>query len=465
MDDMELPSRPAVTLVLALIALGCGGSRAVDEPADGAAGTVAFVNVNVVPMTSDAVLPSHTVVIRGDRIVEVAPSRSVTLAEGTRTIDASGRYLVPGLVDFHVHLRAESELESYLRHGVTTVVALRGTETVLALRDKVRSGALDGPRIFTAGPLIDGDPPIWPGGATRVVTTAAEARAAADAHCGGGHDVVKVYNNLAPDLLAEVVARAHACGLPVVAHLPRRPVREQGLERALAAGVDVIAHGEEVFFTHLGGASDALIERPGAAVSDERIATAVRSIRESGAYVSPTLSFIAMTARMLEDVDAVFADPEFERLAPDVQRLWRDQNPTRRANLDAFRRRERVKRAAVTVLTARLQAAGVPLLLGTDASAPGLFPGKSAHLELEELVRSGLTPFEAIAAGTSTPGRFFHERLRAAGPGETAAPSGTIEPGRRADLLLVGADPLASVRNLALIEGVMVRGHWRPAQR
>jgi hypothetical protein len=230
--------------------------------------------------------------------------------------------------------------------------------------------------------------------------------------------------------------------------------------------VDVIAHGEEVFFTHLGGASDALIERSGAAVSDERIATAVRSIRESGAYVSPTLSFIAMTARMLEDIDAVFRDPEFERLAPDVQRLWRDQNPTRRPDLDAFRRRERVKRAAVTVLTARLQAAGVPLLLGTDASAPGLFPGKSAHLELEELVRSGLTPFEAIAAGTSTPGRFFHERLRPAGSrGETPAPSGTIEPGRMADLLLVGADPLASVRNMALIEGVMVRGRWWPAQR
>ncbi|MEX2663141.1 MAG: hypothetical protein WD227_14525, partial [Vicinamibacterales bacterium] len=70
-----------------------------------------------------------------------------------------------------------------------------------------------------------------------------------------------------------------------------------------------------------------------------------------------------------------------------------------------------------------------------------------------------------IAAGTSTPGRFFHERLRAAGPGDTAAPSGTIEPGRRADLLLVGADPLANVRNIALIEGVMVRGRWRPAER
>lgn len=462
-----LRSRPvAILLLVPLTGLACDGGWSADERRDDArTGTFAFVNASVVPMTSDVVLPSHTVVIRGDRIVEVAPSSAVTLPAGTRTIDASGKYLVPGLVDFHVHVRAASELESYLRHGVTTVVAMRGTDTVLELREQVRAGTLAGPRIRTAGPLIDGDPPIWTGGATRVVTTLSEARAAGQAHCGV-FDFVKVYNNLPPDLLAAVAAAAHECGVPVAGHLPRRPERALGLARGLAAGVDVIAHGEEIFFTHLGGASDALIERPGGAVRDEDLDTAVRMIREAGAYVIPTLSFIAMTARMLEDVDAVFADPEFDRLAPEVRQLWRDQNPTRRANLEAFTRRERVKRAVVAALTARLQAAGVPLLLGTDASAPGLFPGKAAHLELGELVRSGLTPFEALATGTATAGRFFEDPLRGAGPPtrERAELLGTIEPGRMADLLLVDANPLADVRHLTLIEGVMVRGQWRPAR-
>jgi imidazolonepropionase-like amidohydrolase len=126
--------------------------------------------------------------------------------------------------------------------------------------------------------------------------------------------------------------------------------------------------------------------------------------------------------------------------------------------VEAFTRRERVKRAAVVALTARLQTAGVPLLLGTDASAPGLFPGRSAHLELEERAASGLRPFQAIATGTRTPGRFFAERVhRISGPR-----LGIIERGAAADLLLLGADPLADVRHVALIEGIMLRGRWRP---
>jgi imidazolonepropionase-like amidohydrolase len=419
---------------------------------------IAFVNAHVVPMTSDVVLPARTVVVQGERIVEVGPSEAVRLPAGTRTIDASGKYLMPGLVDSHVHLRAETELDAYARYGVTTVVAPRGTEAVLALRDRVRSGALDGPRIFTAGPLLDGDPPIFPGGATRVVTGAAEAGEAVEAHCRAGYEFVKTYNNLLPERLREIVAGAHACGLPVIAHLPRRPVREDGLRAALAAGVDVIAHGEEIFFTHLRGASDARLAQPDAAVSEDDIDTAVRAIREAGTYVTPNLSFIAMTARLLDDAEALFADPEFARLAPDVQQLWRNQHPGRRPDVEAFKRRELVKRAAVVALTARLQSAGVPLLLGTDASAPGLFPGRAAHLELEELVASGLTPFQAIATGTRTPGRFFAERVRRiSGP-----PLGIIERGAAADLVLLGADPLADVRHMALIEGIMLRGRWRP---
>lgn len=451
--------RPLVVLFSAIIAPvvllnGTPNDSAVEQ---GGIPSVAFVNANVVPMTSDVVLPLHTVVVEGDRIVDVFPSNRGRLPQGVRTIDVAGKYLVPGLIDFHVHLRGAAELERYLEHGVTTVVAMRGTETVLELRDKVRSGALPGPRILTAGPLIDGDPPIWRGGATRVVTSAAEARAVAAAHCRSDFDVVKVYNNLRPPVLAEIVRRVHGCGLPVVAHLPRLPVREEGLARALAAGVDVIAHGEEVFFTHLRGASDALIASQGAAVSDRLIDSAARMIAQAGVHVVPTLSFIEMTRRMLVNLDEVLADPEFEKLPEEVQELWRTQNPTRRDDLEAFTRREQVKQSAVATLTRRLQDAGVPLLLGTDASAPGLFPGKSAHVELQQLVASGLTAFEAVAAGTRTAGQFFQRHLRKPPP-----LVGTIEPGKSADLLVVAADPRADVRHLARIEGVMVRGRWRP---
>jgi imidazolonepropionase-like amidohydrolase len=168
-------------------------------------------------------------------------------------------------------------------------------------------------------------------------------------------------------------------------------------------------------------------------VADADIKSAVAAISAAGAYVIPNLSFIAMTSRLLEDADRVFADEAFARLAPDVQQLWRSQNPARRPDVDAFARRERVKRLAVARLTALLQAADVPLLLGTDASASGLFPGRSAHLELQELVQAGLTPYQALSTGTRTAARFL-ERFRRprAAQDPAASPPGIIAPGHAA---------------------------------
>jgi imidazolonepropionase-like amidohydrolase len=455
---MKRLNRAWVAFALLAGAVGCTSDGAVAGARQD--GPIAIVHANVLTMRSDTVLHAHTVVVEEGRIAQVGPDASMRLPRGTRVIDAAGRYLVPGLIDAHVHVRAASELDSYLRHGVTTVVALRGTDTTLALREQVRSGAIPGPRILSAGPLIDGDPPIWRSGATRVVTTVEEARAEAAAQCAGDYDVVKTYSNLHADLLAAVVATAHACGLPVVSHLPRHPSREEGLARGLAANIDVIAHGEEVFFTHLGGAADALITRADARVSDAAIATAVRMIRDAGVYVIPNLSFIEMTGRLLEDAGAVFAHSEFRRLEPHVQELWRTQGPAQRPDVEAFARRERVRRAAVSELTARLHDAGVPLLVGTDASAPGLFPGWSTHLELELLVRTGLTPFDALVAATRTPGAFFVRHLRSR---DGVLGVGTIEQGRAADLLLLDGNPLEDVRHLRRLDGVMVRGIWRPA--
>jgi imidazolonepropionase-like amidohydrolase len=416
---------------------------------------VAITHATVIPMTGTAVLRDHTVVVLGDSIVAVGPARVVDIPPGARVIEAGGRYLVPGLVDFHVHLRRASEAGRYLRYGVTTAVALRGTAAAVDIRRRADAGEMLAPRILMSGPLLDGDPPIWSGSGTRVVRTVAEARAVAERQCREPFEFVKTYNNLPAEWLPAVVEAAHACGLPVVSHLPRTPARLEGLNRAMRAGVDVIAHGEEVFFTHLGGGADAAAA-PHQEVDQARIEDAVAVIRRGNAAVIPNLSFIAMTAKLLEDVDAVLADPEFGRLDPSVQQMWRDQNPTRRPDRAAFAARERVKRSAVRRLTLALARAGVPLLLGTDASAPGMFPGRSAHLELRELVASGLTPFEALASGTSAPARFLDARVR------SAPPIGTIAPGRAADLVLLESNPLEDVGAFDSIRAVMVRGRWRP---
>ena len=427
-------------------ALAAGCSSAQSDAAASSAGsgqnaTLAIVGAHVVPMTRDTVLRSHTVLVENGTIARIGPDGSFEIAEGTSRLDANGRYLLPGLIDTHVHLRAESELQSYLRHGVTSIVNMRGTPALLAARGEARDSAT--PRIFTSGPLVDGDPPIWSGEATRVVTTAEDARDVVAEHVRQGYDLLKVYNNLDPELLDIIVREALAANLAVVGHLPRRPVRSEGLTQALQAGVDLIAHGEEVFFTHFGGAPDSLLGTGRYAMpGDSAIADVAARIRSAGAAVTPNLSFIAMTARMLDDLDAVFADPEFARLDPGVQEMWREQNPTRRRDLEQFTARERVKYQVVRRLTLALAEAEVPLLLGTDASAPGMYPGASAHVELAELVAAGLTPYQALAAGTSAPGGFLVRHVRG------APRLGLVARGHAADLLLIDRNPLEDVAAL-----------------
>jgi imidazolonepropionase-like amidohydrolase len=461
---MRRPNRRSSTSALLAAACVSLSAAAIQRGGNPPPEPVAFVDVTVVPMTTDAVLPSHTVIVRDGRIIELGPSATVTVPPGTKTISGSGKYLVPGLVDFHVHLRDESELESYLRHGVTTVVVMRGTETALGMRLRSNAGRIVGPRVLAAGPLVDGEPPIWPGPATQVIKTRDDARASADMHCRAGFDFVKTYNNLSPDLLREIARGAHACGLPVAGHLPRQPVREDGLTRALDAGLDLIAHGEEIFFTHLGGGSDeARSSTP--PIGPERITSAVRRIAEARAAVIPNLSFIAMTARMLEDVEAVFADPQFKLLSPPVQDMWRTQNPTGRKDLDAFRQREQVKRRAVVAMTLQLQQQGVLLLAGTDASAPGMYPGKSLHVELQELVAGGLSARDAFAAATRNAGRFFEEHPwtdKRRTPNPDLLRLGTITHFASADLLLLRRNPLEDIQAVGDIDGVMVRGRWLP---
>jgi imidazolonepropionase-like amidohydrolase len=175
--------------------------------------------------------------------------------------------------------------------------------------------------------------------------------------------------------------------------------------------------------------------------------------------VVPNLARIATTRRMLEDVEGVFADPEARFLSPDVMRNWRGSNPTRRVDLAAFIERERAEYPFVQHLALGLQKEGVRLLLGTDASQAGLYPGKAAHLELAELVKAGLSPFEALATGTRNAGSFITDHV------DAAARFGTVALGQRADLLLLPGNPLEDVSLADHALGVMVRGEWLPREK
>lgn len=462
--EFRLPRSGTSTLIALqlLIAFCVATSWSCTAAQQGAAasGTVVLTNVNVVPMTGDTVLASHTVVVRDGRIIEIGPSGTTEVPAGARRIDGGGRYLLPGITDFHVHLRSPDELLSYLAHGVTTVVhtsgAMSGAPDLLRYRDEIVRGERLGSTLYLTGRLLDGSPPIF-GGVSTVVTTPEEGRRVVAEQHDEGYDFIKVYNNLMPDVLTAVVDAAHQHGMAVLGHIPRQPERAQALQAALAAGQDVIAHGEEYFFTYSYAGVDSVLDRGGIPIRDDlRIHSAVAMTREAGAAVIPNLSFIAMTRRQLDDLQSVMAHPEARYLHPDVRSMWKSQNPSRRTDLERFDRRERAKYPFVQRLTKALNDSGVLLLLGTDASAAGMYPGASAHLELRELVAAGLTPYEALAAGTRNPGAFIAEHV------EVPEPFGTIAPGQRADLILVDGNPLEDIAKASNVVGVMVRGQWMP---
>jgi imidazolonepropionase-like amidohydrolase len=395
--------------------------------------SVAFVGVSVLPMDGERVLEGQTVVVREGRIVAVGPEASITIPLDAERIDGRGRYLMPGLADFHIHLNSEEQLLSYLAHGVTSVFDLEGSPERLRLRGRIAQGKQPGPTLYVSSPLTDGDPPVF--GNAVVVATPEQAPQTVQDHKRAGYDAIKVYNNLSPEVYAALAAAAREQQLPLVGHVPRKV----GLEGVLQARQALLSHGEEYFNVD---------------PAPESIPGAVRATKEAGTTVVPNLARLASTQRMLADLEGVFADPEARYLHPDVLRNWRGSNPTRRLNLAEFTAREQAKYPFVQQLTRSLAEAGVPLLLGTDSSQAGLFPGQSAHLELRELVKAGLTPYQALATGTRNAGAFITQHV------DPAARFGTVALGQRADLLLVEGNPLEDLGHVARPLGVMVRGRW-----
>ena len=418
---------------------------------------LALDSVTIVDPATGRSVPGQTVLIRDGAIESVGAAGSVDVPEDARYVSLAGKYLLPGLIDFHVHLRSTSELLSYLRHGVTTVVQLSGglggAPDILQYRRELDTGQRVGPTLYASGPIIDGDPPLNPG-VSVAVGDEAETLVAVRAQSDAGYDLIKVYNRLPTDLLGPLVDEAHRLGMPVIGHVPRPDDRSTALQAALTSGLDVIAHGEEVFFTYFHAGVDSLLDLGRIPWrSTEDVDRVTGWLLDAGTAVIPNLSFVAATRTQLDSIDALWRDPEFEHLEPDVQRFWRTGGFAETVeDLERFSRRELAKEAFLDELTVAFQRAGVPLLLGTDASYVGLFPGTSAHLELARLVEAGLTTAEALAAATGTPGTFLYDH------GLSAAPLGAITEGARADLLVLDADPLADIDAVSDIAAVVSRG-------
>lgn len=418
-----------------------GSSRAERSPVPDPGATephrvTAFVDVDVAPMDADRLLRDQTVLVVDDRIAWIGPNADATVPVGARVVDGHGFVMMPGLADMHVHVYDEADLPLFLAAGVTTVTNMSGTPLHLEWREALRRGDLEGPTLYTTGPMIDEQSdPVF--GVLEEVGSEAQARQVVAEHAAAGYDFVKMHGDLEVGLYDAVSTAAKEHDLRVVGHVSFRV----GLLHAMQMSQASVEHTDE--FVN-GFFNDRFEVR--------RIPIAVEATRAGGAHVTPTLVSIDVIGRMLTDqIDGMLLRPANLTHSRMVRATWgRETNPYRRHYAEAADAQRFVDSLAFQKqLTGALQDGGVPLMTGTDAGwLPLVLMGTDVHSELELLVEAGLTPYEALVAATRTPGAFVDGSF------------GTIAAGQRADLVLVRDNPLEDVSATRSVSGVMARGRW-----
>lgn len=453
----------AIALVVGLlVGLAAGATALLAAPAGHASAdvsdtTYAFVGVTVVPMESDRALAGQTVIVRGDRIVAMGASRSVNVPAGAVRVDGRGRYLMPGLIDMHAHLAQGTGaigtpmgrlLALDLANGITTARSM-GTPPAhivpaLEIRGRIAKGELTGPRLIVYAPSINGQ--NTPNGADAVAKVQA-AKAA-------GYDGIKTHGNLGRETFDSLIAAAKREGLPVAGHV----TGDVGLMHAARAGQQL---------EHLDGWIPALLPADAAThpaaqgqvvvdegilaqVDETRIPVVAGELKRLGAWAGPTLSLFEIIVSD-EPAAALAARPEMRYSPRQAIAAWTNQRTQQLAGAPPLAGRQRWLALRGKIAKA-LADSGVGLLAGSDSPQYFSVPGFALHRELGHLVGAGLSPYQALKAATSDAARYLGLRNEI----------GTIAVGRRADLLLLDANPLADVAAAARPAGVMLGGRWLP---
>ena len=425
-------------------------------------------------MTGAAPRAGQTVLAVGERIVRVGATGAVHLPRGATIVEGSGKFLIPGLADMHVHLTAASEPDGsrrfmiplLLANGITTVRDMGGyLESLVPLREEIKKGKRLGPQIFYAGPYLDGSPPSFQ--PSFVVMNRAQANEGVHQLVERGVDFIKVQSMLSRDAYFAIAQAARQERIMFVGHVPDHvtaaeaadsgqhsiehltnvlrgcsrdeakmmrdqfyvPQKKQTLEQARAR---VVGWQRELLSSYSQTAADALV--------------AIFVAKD--VWQTPTLVLLKNDAFPTVENGAT-QDERVKYIPPALLAIWKQERAEqmRFVASDESELRERlfVKSAS---LVGEMQRKGVHILAGTDAPAPYVFPGFSLHEEFAMLVEAGLTPLQALQAATRNAAEFLGKNKD----------SGTIAEGKYADLVLLDGNPLEEIRNTRKIRAVIVRG-------
>lgn len=439
--------------------------------------SLAITHVAIIDATGAPPRPDMTVLIRGDRIAEIVSSRDADIPPSVRLVDGSGKYLVPGFWDMHVHLTGAGEpngsheflLPLLLANGVTSVRDMGGyLESLPKLREELSSGKLLGPEIVAySGPYVDGPKPAYQPAYS--AANPEEARQAVARLVQQHVDFIKIQTRLPRDAYFAAADEAKRRRIPFVGHVPDAVT----VAEASDAGQGSIEHLTGV----LVGCSSRTPEfqkfllgpdPPGETVSqglarsrawqrgllhsysNAKADALHEQFKRNHTWQVPTLIILQNFGFLAGDRAASLAqDSRLAFVPAAVRKTWEQGRRERLRNRGApdFALRKETVRKSMEVVGA-MNRVGVELMAGTDTPAPFVFPGSSLHEELALLVASGLTPMQALQSATRNPARFLGRQDS----------TGTIETGKRADLVFLDADPLTDIQNTKRIIAVVLHG-------
>jgi hypothetical protein len=438
---MTSKARAMTAAATCSVLLAPGHAASAAPPAKAPA--VAFTHVEVLPMHREVVLHDQTVVVEGGLILKMDDAAKLAPPKGATVIDGRGKFLMPALAEMHAHIpggkasdaAVERTLFLYAANGIGTIRGMLGDPRHIAYRERAARGELVSPRIYTSGPSLNG---------TSVPTVESGVKAVTEQKAAG-YDFLKIHPGIKRDVYDAIAAKADELSLPFAGHVPL----EVGIERALAA------HQRSI--DHVDGYVEGLV--PDASKSDwfgvnlvndvdeKKLPALVAATVASGSWIVPT-QVLFDNLMSDEDPEAMAKRSELQYVVgKDQIAQWITAKKEFLATPAADRKRFLELRRRIIKA---LYDGGVPFALGSDAPQMWNVPGFSIHHELQSMVDCGLTPYQALAMGTSAVGTYFGEAHNA----------GTVTAGKRADLMLLGGNPLADIKQSSNIAGVMLGGRY-----
>ncbi|HRO43561.1 MAG TPA: amidohydrolase family protein [Flavipsychrobacter sp.] len=390
------------------------------------------------------VFKNATIVIEGNKIISI----NKPIPDNTEIIDGHGKWLIPGLIDMHVHIPVDGHFNAthptrvaaiftntqdimtpFLANGVTTIFDLNSRAGHFGQRNEILRGTVIGPRIALAAMINGGS------GEGRIANTPSDARQSVRIAKAEGYEFVKVYSQLNIETYHAIVDEANNQGMKVVGHIPN--AFKGKIEKAFVPNFGMVAHAEEFF-------------KQTEKDSIQDVKYLAQLAKENGTWVIPTLITIVSIANQGRSLDSVRALPSLPYVHPLLQSKWLTANNyNKNATSESLARLERMIEFNNGLVKA-LKSIGVPIVAGTDAGISGVVWGFSLHDELELLVGAGLTPEEALNSATFLPAIWLG----------IDGIAGTVEVGKLSDLVLLDANPLEDIRNIRKIAGVFANGQW-----